>query len=149
MPDQMSLVAACGQRHGQPIPRRANMLHDNLGMGLDRSEDILVWVIRTVRSMHHKDPMAAGSELELRERISEALRPPPLSEAIRLLESGEYRFWACWQHSLIVNGSLWIICWGCVFHKIYDGEPRQRNGQRQRRLAPVTGQAACVLLSVF
>jgi len=71
------------------MPWLDDVLDHDPGIGLNFSEDILVGVARAIRAVHHKDPLAAGLELEPLERVREAVRSPPLSEAIRLFESGE------------------------------------------------------------
>jgi hypothetical protein len=56
-----------------------------------------------------QSPTPAGLELELLERVRETLRPPPLGELIRLLESGKYLSGRKGEHSFRANDSVRVV----------------------------------------
>jgi hypothetical protein len=85
------------------------VLDHDPGIGLNLPEDTFVWVVGAIRAVHHKDPAAAGLELELLERVREILRPPPARELIRLLERCKYSSARNGEHSFGANDSDWVI----------------------------------------
>ena len=79
-----------GECHGEQEPGLYDVFDHDPGIGLDFSEDTLVWVVGPIWAVHRKNPPATGLELEQLEGVGEAVGSPPTSEAVRLREGRKY-----------------------------------------------------------